>query len=103
VEILLIIEFNGTLNAYLNALENHNPNLPEDVHRWIPQGLCYDLIDPVGEPQPIDNVVGYTSEQCFIALQPDVTSVPLFRDRILQQNGNIQFINVNDLFFRYGY
>ena len=52
---------------------------------------------------PVDNVAGYTIQQCFNALQSDVRTVPAFRDRLLLQNGNNQIVNVNDLFFRYGY
>ena len=51
----------------------------------------------------IDNVSGYTTQQCFYALQSDVRTIPAFRNRLLEQNGNNQFANVNDLFFRYGY
>ena len=73
-------------------------------NRWIPQGICNDLIDPVGEVFPVsDNVAGYTTQQCFNALQSDVRSIPAFRNRLLQQNGNNQAANVTDLFFRYGY
>ncbi len=94
----------GGLNANLNAIENYNPNPNINVQWWIPQGLCYDLTDPVGETFPvIDNVAGYTTEQCFNALQSDVRTVPGFRGRLLQQNGNSQILNMNDLFFRYGY
>jgi hypothetical protein len=94
----------GGLNANFAAIENFNPNNGDDVHRWIPRGLCYDLIDPTGEVAPvIDNVFGYTTQQCFNALQSDVRTIPAFRDRLLQQNGNNQIVNVTDLFFRYGY
>jgi hypothetical protein len=104
----------GGLNCNLNALENHNPTINQlfgsvvDPHQWIPQGVCYDLIDNRNDFNfntnlPIDNVSGYTTQQCFNALQSDVRTIPAFRDRLLQQNGNSQFVNVNDLFFRYGY
>ncbi|MEJ7822824.1 MAG: hypothetical protein WKF85_10910 [Chitinophagaceae bacterium] len=96
------------LNAYLNAIENFNPIDPFDAHRWIPQGLPYDLIDNRNDFNfnfnlPVDNVFGYTNQQCFDALQSDVRSIPAFRDRLLQQNENNQAANVTDLFFRYGY
>lgn len=94
----------GGLNAYINAIENHNPNLIADVHRWIPQGICYDLIDFVGEVTPVnDNVAGYTTQQCFNALQADVRTVPVFRDRLLQQNAFSQQFQVNTLFNEYNY
>ncbi len=50
-----------------------------------------------------DDVSGYTNQQIFNALQSDVRSIPAFRDRLLQQNGNNQAANVNLLFQQYGY
>jgi hypothetical protein len=92
------------LNCYLNAIENHNPNNAADVYRWIPQGLLHDLLDATVETFPvIDNVSGYSAQQCFTALQSDVRSIPAFRDRLLQLNGNNQQVQVTDLFFRYDY
>ena len=97
----------GGLNANLNAVENFNPNLNTYVHRWIPQGLPYDLVDDRNEISlggfVIDNVAGYTNQQCFNALQSNVRTIPAFRERLLLQNGNNQAANVTDLFFRYGY
>ncbi len=99
----------GGLNANLNALENHNPNLTADVHRWIPQGICYDLIDnrndfvTIGNTRPNDNVSGYTTQQCFNALLPNVRDIPAFKDRLLIQNGNNQQSQLNQLFSDYGY
>ena len=106
--------FGNGLNAYLNAIENFNPTInqligtPIDPHQWLPQGLPFDLIDDRNDFNfnnnlPVDNVSGYTTQNCFNALQTDVRSVPAFRDRLLQQNGNNQAANVIDLFFRYGY
>lgn len=67
----------------------------------------YDLWDdrndnnnPVGL---IDNVNGFTINQSFNALQPDVRSIPAFRDKLLQQNGNAQQVQVNALFNAYNY
>ena len=94
----------GGLNAHLNAIENHNPNATNVNWPWIPEGLPYDLIDVIGENNPeIDNVAGYTNQQCFNALQSDVRSIPDFRKRILQQNGNNQQVQVNALFNEYRY
>ena len=93
------------MNCNINALENHDPNFLADVHHWIPQGVCYDLIDnrnDAGAPV-FDNVAGYTTQQCFNALQSDVRTIPEFRNRFLQQVGTAQQAQVNDLFFRYGY
>ncbi len=99
----------GGLNAYLNAIENHNPNLTWDVHRWIPQGLPYDLSDTendfitIGNTRPMDNVSGYSTQQCFNALLPNVRTIPSFKDRLLLQNGNNQQTQINQLFTDYGY
>ena len=99
----------GGLNANLNAIENFNPNIniADDPHRWIPQGLPYDLIDDRNDfdfnaTRPIDEVLGFTTLQCFNALQSEVRSIPEFRTRILQQNGNNQLAQINNLFSSYG-
>lgn len=97
----------GGLNCYLNAIENHDPNFYNvfaSPWPWIPQGVCYDLIDPTGEIFPvIDNVSGYTTAQCFNALQSNVRTILAFRNRLLQQNGNNQQTQVNALFSEYNY
>lgn len=83
-----------------------NPNiaLTTDQHRWIPQGVCYDLIDLVGETFPvIDNVSGYTTRQCFNALESDVRTIPAFRNRFLLQVGTAQQTQINALFNEYNY
>jgi hypothetical protein len=97
----------GGLNANLGSLERFNPNLASDVHRWIPQGLPYDLFDnrndnnnPVGM---IDNVAVYKINQVFNALQPNIQSIPAFRDRLLLNSGNNQQVEVNQLFNAYNY
>jgi hypothetical protein len=93
------------LNANFWSLESFDPNLLSDVHRWIPQGLPYDLFDNRIDPTTlvIDNVTGYTINQCFNALQPNVQSIPAFRDRLLLNSGNNQQAAVNQLFQQYGY
>ena len=74
----------GGLNANLNAVENFNPFIASttDPHRWIPQGICYDLFDNRNDRLfggfVTDNVTGYTFQQCFNALQSDIRSIPLF-------------------------
>ncbi len=93
------------LNANLAAIESFDPDLPTDVHRWIPEGLPYDLLDNRNDNffPIIDNVTGYTINQCYNALQTDIQSIPAFRDRLLLQNGNTQQVQVNQLFQQYGY
>jgi hypothetical protein len=104
--------YNGTitnsiagLNANYAALESYNPT-GGGVWPWIPEGLCYDLFDNRNDNNVnavIDNTNGFTINQCFNALQTDVQSIPAFRDRLLQQNGNLQQAQVTQLFQRYGY
>ena len=102
------------LNANFAAIESFNPRINQlfgttvDPHQWIPQGVPSDLMDNRNDfafnvALPVDNVAGYIAQQCFNALQGDVRTVPAFRDRLLQQNGNNQAAAVTDLFFRYGY
>lgn len=94
------------LNANFAAIEDFNPNRVDDVHRWIPQGLCYDLFDSRNDNNSntvIENVSGYTTLQCFNALQSDVRTIPAFKDRLLQQNSYSQQTQVNTLFNEYNY
>ena len=93
------------LNANYAAAESYNPTNLNAIWRWIPEGLCYDLFDTrndAGAPI-LDNATGFTINQCFNALQTDVQSIPAFRDRLLQQNGNLQQTQVTQLFQQYGY
>jgi hypothetical protein len=99
---------NTSLNAHINLLEDFNPNRMLDDDRWIPQGLFYDLNDnrndnnqfPVRVPLD-DQVVGYTNQQFFNALDPDIRSLPAFRLRSLSENGNNQATGVNAIFTFY--
>lgn len=94
------------LNANFSAIESFNPNRVADIWRWIPQGLPYNLWDNRNDNITTtlnDNVTGYTINQSFNALQPDVRSIPAFRDRLLLQNGNSQQLQVNQLFNAYNY
>lgn len=92
------------INANFASIEGFNPNSTV-VHSWIPQGIPYDLWDNRNDfPVPIiDAVNGFTINQSFNALQSDVRSIPAFRDRLLQQNANVQQAQVNQLFQQYGY
>ena len=87
-------------------MEYFKPSYTTDPFYWIPKGLMEDLIDN-GEPTFTlvnDQVSGYTISQIFGALQSDVTSVPQFQARLLQQNpGNITNTYMNSLFASYGY
>jgi hypothetical protein len=93
------------LNSNLNLLEDFSPTRTIDPFRWIPQGLYYDMIDlrnETGVPV-IDGVSNYTNQQFFNALDNDITNLQLYRQRLLNENGNNQSIQVTNLFGQYGY
>ena len=50
-----------------------------------------------------ESLSGFSIQHIFRALQNDVRSVQAFRQKLLQQNSNLQFSQVNDLFKQYGY
>jgi hypothetical protein len=90
----------------LVSLENFSPVQSGDPFHRIPTGLILDLID-VGENTPLshvtDPVSGYTIQEIFSALQPDVTSIPQHKARLIQLYGTAQQSQVNTLFASYGY
>ena len=98
------VAFTG-LNAHLNLLEDFSPARTDDPFRWIPQGLFYDLFDirnETGNPI-IDNVANYTNLQMFNAIDDDITTIPQYRQRLLQENNNNQNVQVTNLFAQYNY
>ena len=69
-------------------------------------GLMLDLNDNIEFPtftHVTDQVSGYTIQQIFSALQSDVTSIPLYKARLIQLYGTLQQSQVNTLFTSYGY
>ncbi len=92
-------------HPHIDVLEFFNPNFTSDPFRWIPKGLMEDLIDNTpNETAPVvDNVNGFTTSQLFNALQSDVTTVPQYRARFIQQNPVNQTANVTNLFAQYHY
>ena len=94
----------GGAHPHIDVLEAFNPNLTSDPFNWIPKGLMEDLIDATNETNPItDNVSGFTISQLFNALQSDVTTLQLYRARIISQNPSISTINITNLFGQYHY
>jgi hypothetical protein len=94
------------LSSHTNSIEDFSPNRTSDRHRWIPEGIYYDMIDDRNDRNfnpvlPIDNVTGFTNLQLFNALDNDVRSMPQFRTRFLSENGFNQAV-VN-LFSEYYY
>ncbi len=66
-----------------------------------------DLIDN-GEPPATfvnDQISGLTTSQIFSPLQSDVTTIPQYKARLLQQIGanSITTTNINNLFTSYGF
>ena len=96
---------NGTNHPHIDVLENFDPNYTPDPFSWIPKGLMEDLIDntPTETFPVIDNVNGFTIAQLFNALQSDVTTIPAYRARFIQQNPGNQTTNVTSLFAQYHY
>ena len=98
------------LNAHLNLLEDFSPLRGVDPFRWIPRGLYYDLLDnrndnlqtPVRVPL-VDDVLNYSNESFFNALDADIRSLPNYRTRLLSENGNSQAGGVNTIFNFYGF
>jgi hypothetical protein len=99
------------LSSNLNLLEDFNPRRTvEDPFYWIPQGLFYDLMDNRNDfnavPQRvpiIDNVFGFTNQQLFNALDADISNLPAYRSRLLNENANNQAAGVTTIFQFYEY
>lgn len=98
------------LSSHLNLLEDFSPNRDADPFRWIPQGIYHDMSDDRNDvlqiPQRVDindEVIGYTNQQFFNALDQDIISMQSFRDRLLSENSNSQSTQVNNLFIDYHY
>jgi hypothetical protein len=90
--------------SHLNAMEEFDPSSNTDPHRWIPEGLFYDLFDARNEFNPItDAVNGYTNQQFFNAMDIDIRSMPQYRVRLLAENNNNQAAQVIALFGQYNY
>ncbi|RDC58841.1 hypothetical protein AHMF7616_05275 [Adhaeribacter pallidiroseus] len=95
---------NGTIRPHIAALEAFNPLLPDDPFKWIPRGLFQDLIDNTpGEITVNDQVSLYTNLQLINAIDSEIRSPQLYRERLLSENSNNQATQVRDLFRQYGY
>jgi hypothetical protein len=99
------------LNAHVNLLEDFSPRRTNnDPFAWIPQGLFYDLVDnrndEIQNPPRValnDAVSSYTNQELFNALDDDVTSVPAYRIRLLQENLNRDAAGVTTIFAYYNF
>ena len=98
------------LSSNLNLLEDFSPLRTNDPFAWIPQGLYYDLVDDRndfnGVPQRVslvDNVSSYNIQELFNALDDDITNVPAYRVRLLQENSNRDAAGVTTIFSFYNY
>jgi hypothetical protein len=106
--IIPAVAFTG-LNAHLNLLEDFSPNRPNDPFSWIPQGLFYDLVDDRNDNNAVptrvavdDQVLNYTNQMFFEALDNDITTIPQYRVRLLSENNNNQAVGVTLIFNFYG-
>jgi len=102
------LEYNptGTNHPDIDVLEYFVPTYNLDPFKWIPKGLMEDLMDNTTEPLSTgvnDQVYGFTIAQIFAALQSDVTSVPAYKARLIQQNPGYQTSQVTSLFASYNY
>jgi hypothetical protein len=80
----------GIHHIHIDVLEYFDPNYSTDPFKWIPKGLMEDMIDNTpNEVFPvIDNISGFTIAQLFNALQSDVTTLQLYKARLINQNPN---------------
>jgi len=87
------------------TLESFDPRLSTDPFRWIPAGLMEDMRDANNEPTSpvIDGVSNFTIQQLFNPLQSDVSTIPAYRARLIQQNPNNQTAQITALFGQYNY
>ena len=100
----------GTSAAILIANENRNlleNQVPGNAspEQWIPYGALHDLRD-VGEPLftgVVDNVSNYTINGVFKGYTSNITTVQGLKQNILNQNGNSQATQVNQLITSYGW
>jgi hypothetical protein len=98
------------LNTHVNLLEDYSPFRLDDNTHWIPYGLYYDLIDDrndnIAFPPRVaidDQVLGYTNQQLFNAMDNDINNPVDYRVRLLNENNNNQSINLITIFNRYDY
>ncbi len=96
------------ISSHQYFLESYNPRRATDPDRWIPKGLFYDLCDPPLEKYTdasgiIDKVNGFTVEQLYHAMQPEVETITDFKYRLLKENRDYQYVEVLKLFAAYGY
>ncbi|PWU05114.1 MAG: hypothetical protein C5B52_00280 [Bacteroidetes bacterium] len=104
-----LVTFRATANfsSHVVFLESYQPHKKDDPNAWIPKGLLYDLVDSSTELFPqsgiIDEVSGFTNEELYKALQPDVKDIFEYKHKLLIQNNFRQQQAVNELFKEYGY
>jgi len=79
-----------------------------DWSGWFPIGIMYDLIDSnidfirYGKGgNYYDRVLGYSHEKLYNALDSDVESPAQFKDRLLEENNNLDLNDVENLFETY--
>ncbi len=114
---LTIQEF-GNNNSFFskNSFENFDPLDRPDEYSvavysgktgwtgWIPAGIMYDIIDTNSDfirSGYYDKVSGYSTNDLFNALDSNIDTPQKFRDRLLQENGNLDRTDLLDIFKAY--
>ena len=100
-----IFQADTDLNSNVNLLEDFDNHRTNDPDSWIPIGLYYDLLDNRNDNNAVprrvplnDDVLNYNNDRLFNALDSDIRSLPAFRVRLLNENGNDQAAGVNAIF-----
>jgi len=89
----------GDETDYINYYANG-----DQINGWIPFGLFYDLIDTnvdLLRSTYYDNASGYNIQKIFNAMDSDVDSMSDFKSRLLSENSNLDYTDVNTLFTAY--
>jgi hypothetical protein len=96
---------NGTNHPDIDVSEYFEPSYTTDPFYWIPKGIFEELIDN-GDPTFTlvnDQVLGFPTVQIFYSYESDVTSVPAYKARFIQQNPGNQTSQITNLFASYNY
>lgn len=91
--------------TWISYIENFEPNISSGTWNWIPDGVMHDLLDG-GEPgftDVFDKVYGYSIQQCYGSLDPDIITVQSYKNRFILESGSAQQDNIHSLFKTYGY
>lgn len=87
--------------------DNISENFATNSSRgWIPFGMLHDMTDNgenFGFTGVNDNVNTYSIQQIFRGYQPDASTIQMFRNELLNRNGNSQATQIDQLITSYHY